>query len=109
VPAALVRLSDCQIVRFPCENNLYGFQGCAAARRGLRADRSGGGRRPGSSGARKRRDDDYQGGRPRFPGPVVARRYAATGTGTARKATVDKGKASSGTSALATPPGKGKD
>jgi hypothetical protein len=55
------------------------------------------------------RDDDYQGGRPRFPWPVVARRYAATGTGTARKATVDKGKASSGTSALATPPGKGKD
>jgi hypothetical protein len=26
---------------------------------------------------------------PRFPGPVVARRYASTGTGAARKAAVD--------------------
>jgi hypothetical protein len=36
------------------------------------------------------RGEPTPGDRPRFPGPVVARRYAPTGTGTARKAAVDR-------------------
>jgi len=42
----------------------------------------------GDAAGASQRGEPTPGGRPRFPRPVVARRYAPTGTGTARRAAV---------------------
>jgi hypothetical protein len=106
-----IKRSRTRVARTPCDKFLYGFKGALTHARvgGLAAANltrepsrrpqrgmTGGLPTPGASAKaapcrakalRARRAD--AGRPPRFPRPVVARRYAPTGTGIGRKAAVD--------------------